>query len=158
MNRVCGMFLCVSLQPNLMYHSEPGHKDGSLHDQQEGSKVNKVNIFANALIFCFSVVQRTLYEILYGLFNLILQGSKLNVLHEEEKQGDAYTLLQYFTPPMPSAVQALKFCGLDKLISTSYDDSYVCQLIASKLQIHVNKSHFFRSVSGIYPASSQYRV
>ena len=155
MNRVCGVFCCVGLcsagQPNVLYHSEPGRKDGSLHDQQEGSKVNKVVIFASE--WC-----RGPYEILYGLFNLTLQGSKLNVLHEEEKQGDAYTLLQYFTPPMPSAVQALKFCGLDKLISTSYDDSYVCQLIASKLQIHVNKSHFFRSVSGIYLASSQYRV
>ena len=66
------------------------------------------------------------------------QGNK--PFHEEDKQADAYTLFQCFTPPTLSAVQALKLCGPDKLISASYDDSYVCIVLNrnfSKMQFNL---------------------
>ena len=61
------------------------------------------------------------------MFNVFfkLQGSKLHSLHEEEEQADTYTLFQCFTSPTRNLVQALEFYGPDKLISTSYGDSYV---------------------------------
>ena len=57
-----------------------------------------------------------------NLLFLSLQGSTLDSLHEEEEQ---YTLLQCFTPTTQNIMQALEFCRLDKMILTSYGDSYV---------------------------------
>ena len=57
-----------------------------------------------------------------SLFNL--QGGKLHSVCEEEEQTNPYTQFQCFTSTQ-NIVQALEFCGPDKLISASYGDSYV---------------------------------
>ena len=63
--------------------------------------------------------------ILCSMCSSKLQGSTLHSLYEEEEQADIYTPFQCFTSPTQTTVQALELHGLDKLISTSYGDSYV---------------------------------
>ena len=107
--------------PLTSHKSEPSHKDCL------SQSINKVVAQCNSQL---------LFTLILNLFSLLAdmvthftstQGNKL--LYEEDKQADAYTLFQCFTPPTLSAVQALKLCGPDKLISASYDDSYVCIIL-----------------------------
>ena len=98
-----------------------------------------------------------------------LQGSTLDSLYEEEEQADVYTPFQCFTSPTQNQVQALEFYGPDKLISTSYSDSYVCEQWWILLLLLYPAHHYcmkpvivifqsFRFISGMCLASSQYRV
>ena len=100
------------------------------------------------------------------LFFFNLQGGKLHSVCEEEEQTDPYTQFQCFTSPTQNIVQALEFCGPDKLISASYGDSYVrkqwdivtcnCDFNCAKFypQVHIWDISGFKPVQSVKVSSS----
>lgn len=143
-------------------------------------KVNKYSAnlvrLAHAYYLIIEVTSNDIdYSFLCSMCFSQLQGSTLHSLYEEEEQADVYTPCQCFTPPTQNIVQALEFYGADKLISTSYSDSYVREqwwillLLLYPSSNDFTAHHYyikpvivifksFRFISGMCLASSQYRV